>query len=367
MPDAHDPSKRARADDAHDGPRAACRPGLRQIAKRFHENPDQLADAFAKAWFKLTHRDMGPRRALPRPVGAGRAADLAGPGAGRRTRADRRRATSPRSRPRSSRRASVPQLVPTAWASAAIVPWHRQARRRQRRAHPPRAAEGLGGERPGGAAAVLASSRASSRSSTRGGQWSRLPTSSCSVGAPRSSRRRKDAGVDVDRAVRSGPHRRDARADRRRVIRRARADVRRLPQLPTGAGEKLPPETLLVERANCSDAHRARDDGARRRHAGTRRERRRVEARCLHRSAGHADQRLLRQPARHGHGLEDVGSGEHVYEGRDRETGEAKWTASAVDLVFGSNSELRRSPRSTPATTGRRSSFATSSPRGTRS
>src|SRR5437016_12848244 len=31
------------------------------ISKRFHENPDQLADAFARAWFKLLHRDMGPR------------------------------------------------------------------------------------------------------------------------------------------------------------------------------------------------------------------------------------------------------------------------------------------------------------------
>src|SRR5207245_7183826 len=30
------------------------------ITKRFHENPDQLADAFAKAWYKLLHRDMGP-------------------------------------------------------------------------------------------------------------------------------------------------------------------------------------------------------------------------------------------------------------------------------------------------------------------
>ena len=36
-------------------------PAYREISKRFHENPDQFADAFAKAWFKLLHRDMGPR------------------------------------------------------------------------------------------------------------------------------------------------------------------------------------------------------------------------------------------------------------------------------------------------------------------
>ena len=35
-------------------------PSYREISKRFHENPQELADAFAKAWFKLTHRDMGP-------------------------------------------------------------------------------------------------------------------------------------------------------------------------------------------------------------------------------------------------------------------------------------------------------------------
>ena len=35
-------------------------PAYEKISRRFYENPDQFADAFARAWFKLTHRDMGP-------------------------------------------------------------------------------------------------------------------------------------------------------------------------------------------------------------------------------------------------------------------------------------------------------------------
>ena len=63
-------------------------------------------------------------------------------------------------------------------------------------------------------------------------------------------------------------------------------------------------------------------------------------ARRLHPAARNADQRLLRQPARHGHGVEAV-VGHGVLEGRDRKTGELKWTGTVVDLVFGSNSQLR--------------------------
>ena len=51
----------ARADHADDGPRrCGWIPAYEKISRRFFEHPDQFADAFARAWFKLTHRDMGP-------------------------------------------------------------------------------------------------------------------------------------------------------------------------------------------------------------------------------------------------------------------------------------------------------------------
>jgi catalase-peroxidase len=78
-----------------------------------------------------------------------------------------------------------------------------------------------------------------------------------------------------------------------------------------------------------------------------------------------ADQRLLRQPARHGHGL-DARAGDNVLRGRDRKTGALQWTATRVDLVFGSNSQLRAWPRSTPAADNGPSSCATSSRPGPR-
>ena len=55
------PVQAARSDDAHDGPRrCGSIPIYEPISRRFHENPDEFADAFARAWYKLTHRDMGP-------------------------------------------------------------------------------------------------------------------------------------------------------------------------------------------------------------------------------------------------------------------------------------------------------------------
>ncbi len=60
-PAAHDPSKRVVPIMTTADLALRVDPIYRPIAKRFHENPDEFADAFARAWFKLTHRDMGPR------------------------------------------------------------------------------------------------------------------------------------------------------------------------------------------------------------------------------------------------------------------------------------------------------------------
>jgi catalase-peroxidase len=61
VPDAHDPAKRHAPMMLTTDLALRVDPIYAPISKRFHENPDQLADAFAKAWFKLLHRDMGPR------------------------------------------------------------------------------------------------------------------------------------------------------------------------------------------------------------------------------------------------------------------------------------------------------------------
>jgi catalase-peroxidase len=61
IPDAHDPSKRHAPSMLTTDIALRVDPVYEKIARRFYENPDQLADAFARAWFKLTHRDMGPR------------------------------------------------------------------------------------------------------------------------------------------------------------------------------------------------------------------------------------------------------------------------------------------------------------------
>lgn len=61
IPDAHDPTKKHAPFMLTTDLALRMDPAYEKISRRFYENPDQFADAFARAWFKLTHRDMGPR------------------------------------------------------------------------------------------------------------------------------------------------------------------------------------------------------------------------------------------------------------------------------------------------------------------
>ena len=66
VPDAHDPEKRHAPMMLTTDLALKVDPAYREVSERFHKNPDAFADAFARAWYKLTHRDMGPR---PRYLG----------------------------------------------------------------------------------------------------------------------------------------------------------------------------------------------------------------------------------------------------------------------------------------------------------
>ncbi|MGC4032397.1 MAG: hypothetical protein QM754_11835 [Tepidisphaeraceae bacterium] len=89
IPDAYDKSKRWLPTMLTTDLSLRVDPAYEKISRRFLANPDQFADAFARAWFKLTHRDMGPRP-LPRPGSARRRTRLARPAPGRQPRAHQR-------------------------------------------------------------------------------------------------------------------------------------------------------------------------------------------------------------------------------------------------------------------------------------
>ncbi len=89
VPDAHDTSKRRPPGMLTTDLSLRFDPAYEKISRRFYEHPDQLADAFARAWFKLTHRDMGPRARYLGPEVPARRTHLAGPHPRRQSQTDR--------------------------------------------------------------------------------------------------------------------------------------------------------------------------------------------------------------------------------------------------------------------------------------
>ena len=258
-------------------------PAYEKISRRFYENPDQFADAFARAWFKLTHRDMGPIARYLGPLVPKETLIWQDPiPAVDHPLIGEQDVAALKAKILASG-LSVSQLVSTAWASASTF------RGSDKRGGANGARIRLAPQKdwevnqPAQLKTVLAEARSDPEGVRQEG-LARRPDRSRRQRRGREGRegcRRRREG-----SLHAGPHGRVAGADRRRLLRAARAAGRRLPQLHqrqeaavhgAGGGAGGPGAT--------ADADGAGDDGAGRRPARARRQCRRLQARRLHQAS----------------------------------------------------------------------------------
>jgi catalase-peroxidase len=342
VPDAHDPSKRHAPMMLTTDLALRMDPAYRPIAKRFHENPDQLAEAFAKAWYKLLHRDMGPVSRylgpwVPEPqlwqdpvpavdhelVDDADIAELKDKilGSG----------------------LSTTQLVTTAWGAAAS---YRDTDKRggangaRIRLAPQKDWEVNGPAELAQVLRTLEGIQQDFNGTPSGDKRVSLADLIVLGGCAAIEQAARAAGHDI--TVPFAPGRTDASQEQTDTeafaVLEPRADGFRN---YVRSGAPLSPETLLLDRANLltltAPEMTVLVGGMR----------------ALDANHGQAPHGVFtNRPGTLTNdffvNLLDPGtewtesrSSEGVYEGRDRATGEVRWTATAVDLVFGSNSQLR--------------------------
>ncbi|WAU84410.1 catalase/peroxidase HPI [Streptomyces sp. Qhu-G9] len=340
IPDAHDSSKSHAPKMLTADLALRFDPAYEQISRRFYENPDQFADAFARAWFKLTHRDLGPKSQYlgpevpsetllwqdPLPAAEGEVIDAGDIAALKAKLLDSG--------------LTVSELVSTAWASASSFRGSDKrggANGARIRLQPQ---SGWEVNNPDQLATVLRTLEGIQQEFNSGAKKVSLADLIVLGGAAAVEKAAKDAGHAVE--VPFTPGRVDASQEQ--------TDVESFAALePTadgfrnylGKGNRLPAEFLLLDKANLLN----------------------LSAPELTVLVGGL--RVL--GANHGqsaHGvftntpgtltndffvnLLDLGttwsstSGDQTtFEGRDAATGEVRWTGTRADLVFGSNSELR--------------------------
>ena len=341
VPDAHDPSKRHAPVMLTTDLALRVDPIYEPISRRFHENPDELADAFARSWFKLTHRDMGPvarylgpevpdeeliwQDPVPAPhsglIGDGDIDELKALilGSG----------------------LTVAQLVSTAWASASTFRGTdmRGGANGARIRLAPQADWDVNVQAEV-ASVVSVLEQIQADFNAQGGRQVSLADLIVLGGCAAVEKAAFDAGHDV--AASFSPGRTDATQEQ--------TDVESFAVLePTADGfrnyladfHKRPAEELLVEKAfllNLTAPEMTVLVGG---------------MRALDANVGQAQlgvltdrpgtltndffANLLSMDTEWRASTDQAG----VYEGRDRDTGERRWTATAADLVFGSNSQLR--------------------------
>jgi catalase-peroxidase len=342
VPDAHDPSVRHAPMMLTTDLALRLDPTYEPISRRFMEHPDELAEAFAKAWYKLLHRDMGPvSRYLGPWVPEPQLWQDPVPAVDHELVADEDIAALKDKVLGSG--LSVSQLVSTAWASAASFRGTDKrggANGARVRLEPQRSWEA---NEPAELATVLQTLEEIQRdfnAAQSGGTKVSLADLIVLAGCAGVEQAARSAGYDV--TVPFVPGRTDASQEQTDVesfaVLEPKADGFRN-YLRTG--EKLPPETLLLERANLlgltAPEMTVLVGGMRALGANVGRTRHGVLTDRPETLTNDFFVNLLDM----GTEWKASASAEHVFDGRDRATDEVTWTATAVDLVFGSNSQLR--------------------------
>ncbi len=346
IPDAHDPQKRRAPSMLTTDLALRFDPAYEKISRRFLQHPDQFADAFARAWYKLTHRDMGPIVRYLGPLVPKEVLPWQDPiPAVNHPLVEQQDIAALKAKILASG-LSVAELVSTAWASASTF------RGSDKRGGANGARIRLAPQKdwpvnqPVQLAKVLQTLESIQRefnASASGGKKVSLADLIVLGGSAAVEKAAKAAGVDV--SVPFAPGRMDASQEQ--------TDVASFEPLePKADGFRnylsgkplLSPEALLVDRAQLLKltapemtvlvgglrvlgANHARSSHGVFTH--------RPETLTNDFFVNLLDMRTVWQPAASSNGPQQI------YEGRDRKTNELKWTATRVDLIFGSHSQLR--------------------------
>ncbi|MFF5338786.1 catalase/peroxidase HPI [Streptomyces sp. NPDC013181] len=343
VPDAHDPSKRHAPTMLTTDLSLRYDPVYEPISRRFHEHPDEFADAFARAWFKLTHRDMGPvvrylgpevpQETLlwqdPLPERDHELIDAADVAALK----ERVLATG----------LPVSELVFTAWASASSF---RSSDKRggangaRVRLAPQNGWEVNDPDRLASVLRTLESVQESFNAGRQDGKRVSLADLIVLAGAAGIEKAAADAGTKIE--VPFAPGRVDASQEQ--------TDVESFVELEpaadgfrnyAGKGNRLPAEYLLLDRANLlglsAPEMTVLVGGLRVLGANHRQTSHGVFTDAPGTLTNDFFVNLLDMRTT----WKSVADDQSAFEGRDSATGELRWTGTRADLVFGSNAELR--------------------------
>ncbi|WP_048178704.1 catalase/peroxidase HPI [Methanosarcina sp. MTP4] len=343
IPDAHDPSRRHAPTMLTTDLSLRFDPAYEKISRRFYENPDQLAEAFSRAWFKLTHRDMGPRARYLGPEVPAEELIWQDPiPAVNHELIDEKDIASLKGKVLASG-LSIQQLVSTAWASASTFRGSDKrggANGARIRLAPQKDWEVNQPAKLAKVLNTLEGIRKEFNSEASGGKKVSLADLIVLAGCAGIEQAAKNAGHDV--TVPFSPGRMDALQEQTDVVSFALLE-------PIADGFRnylksqytISAEALLVDRAQLltlsAPEMTVLVGGMRVLNTNFGQTRHGVFTRKPEALTNDFFVNLLDM----GTEWKEVSDAGDMFEGRDRKTGKVKWTGTRVDLIFGSNSQLR--------------------------